>query len=366
MRLVGKTIFCYWLICTAVMANEDNIKLSAEQISNLGIQLGKPENIQHAPLLYAPAKVIIPPKQEFIISAPQAGLVSKLYLATGENVTKQQLLAQVNSPDLLNLQKQYLQRHHAFNIARSKVERDKKLHQEGIISDRRWQESLAGFNSLKAELNAAGQLLEIAGKSKADIRNLVKNRTLNSELSIVSPINGVVLERMVSSGERIEQYVPLYRIANLDKLWLDIQVPQEKIQYININDQVVIEHTQAAASISLIGQVVNPNNQTVLVRAVITPPHHGIRPGQTLNAKILQKPDKPVYKLPNTAVAQREGQAFIFVRQEHGFRIKPVMVIGKQGNNSIVSANPDLSGQTIAIRGAVTLKANWLGLGSDE
>jgi cobalt-zinc-cadmium efflux system membrane fusion protein len=80
----------------------------------------------------------------------------------------------------------------------------------------------------------------------------------------------------------------------------------------------------------------------------------------------LFNPLKPLHlKYSNTAIAQNEGKIFIFIRSQDGFNVSPVTVIGKQGEESIISG--DLTGdEDIAIKGAVALKANWLGLGSAE
>jgi cobalt-zinc-cadmium efflux system membrane fusion protein len=55
----------------------------------------------------------------------------------------------------------------------------------------------------------------------------------------------------------------------------------------------------------------------------------------------------------------------VFVRDKTGFTVTPVNVIGKQGEDSIISGELSAN-QNIAIQGAVALKANWLGLGGAE
>jgi hypothetical protein len=159
---------------------------------------------------------------------------------------------------------------------------------------------------------------------------------------------------------------PLYRIANLDELWLEIAIPQERVGSIKIGDRVLIENSDVSAKITLLGQSVNPENQTILARAVVQT-HNlvSLRAGQRLNTRIIQPSDKAAFKVPNTAIAQNEGKAFIFIRMQQGFSVTPVTVVGKQGDESIISG--ELTGdEEIAVKGAVALKANWLGLGSDE
>ena len=346
------------------IANDKEIKITRVQFYNLGVKTDTLKPIKQIPLLYAPAKVVIPPNQEYIVSAAQAGLISKLDVTLGDKVEKNQILAHINSPDLLSLQRQFLKANNQKYLALAGYQRDKKLLQEGVISDRRWQESRSRYNTFSAEANEAKQLLEIAGMSANDIKKLANSRRLTSQLTVYSPIKGVVLERMVTAGERLEILAPLYRIANLEKLWLEINIPQERINSIKIGDQVQIENTTITAKISLLGQSVETHNQTILARAVIDGSPSTIRAGQNINTQIIQSSDKPSFIVPNAAIAQNEGKAYLFIRNSTGFIATPVLVIGKQKDNSVIIGSRDLKAETeIAIRGAVALKATWLGLG---
>ncbi len=341
---------------------QEKITLSSAQISNLDIKLGKLKPVQQIPLLYAPAKVVIPPEHEYIVSVPLAGLITKISAAIGDQVQKGQVLANIKSPELLTLQRQYLKANSDQKLALANFRRDKKLFDEGVISDRRWQETRTRYQGHVSVANEVQQLLEIAGIPKQAIKQLAANQRLSSQLEVQSPISGVVLERMAVAGERIDMLAPLYRIANLEDLWLEINIPQERLGNINIGDRVAIENTSVTARVSQLGQSVNPLNQTVLVRAVIDAPHSGIRSGQTVNTMIVRNTDEAVFRVPETAVAQREGQSYIFSRTNDGFLVKKVKVLGKEGNNSIITGAL-LREEEIAITGAVALKALWMGLG---
>ena len=365
MKTILFTLFM--LTCASANANDNEIKITQVQFYNLGVKTDKLKAIEQIPLLYAPAKVVIPPSQEYIVSAAQAGLISKLNVTIGDSVEKNQILARINSPELLSLQRQYLKANSEKYLAWASYKRDKKLLQEGVISDRRWQESRSRYNSHLAESNEARQLLEISGMSANDIKILAHNRRLSSQLNVHSPIKGVVLERMVVAGERLDILAPLYRIANLEQLWLEINIPQERMSSIKIGDKVLVENTDITAKITLLGQSVNPKNQTILARAAIDGQQATLRAGQNVNSQIIQSSDKLTFLVPNAAIAQKEGRAYLFIRNPAGFTVSPIQVIGKQKNDSVITGTDELNPDTeIAIRGAVALKANWLGLGGDE
>ncbi|MFZ2726788.1 MAG: efflux RND transporter periplasmic adaptor subunit, partial [Methylococcaceae bacterium] len=368
----------------AVSANND-IKLANEQLDNLGIVLGKPQITTEIPLLSAPAKVTIPSAQDYMVSSNQAGLITTLTAAIGDNVKQGQLLAKINSPDLISLQSQYLSALNNLKLANAAHVRDTKLFKEGIIAQRREQETLSLYNAAAFAENEAKQLLTIAGLSKEALNKLANTGQLNSELEIRSPITGAVIERNISVGARIDSATPLYRIANLQTLWLEINIPQEFSNSVLIGDAVLIDNTDISGKISLLdnkhtnkaairgkitllGQSINPTNQSLLARASITMSEQSdikLRAGENCTVQIMRRSEQTIFTVPNTAIAQHEGNNFIFSKTKDGFSIKAINIIGKQGDNSIISGELS-SDEPIAIKGSVALKATWLGLGSYE
>jgi cobalt-zinc-cadmium efflux system membrane fusion protein len=351
---------------------ENAIKLSPEHIRNLGVTLGKPIPVEQIPVLFAPAKVVVPSGHDYLVSASQPGLITKLNASIGDKVNKGEVLAQLNSPDLLSLQRLYLKAESELQLGRLSYQRDKKLLEEGVIAERRWQETRSQYQTFDSEASEHRQLLKIAGMSDAEIGRLKKTHRLSGLLNVYAPISGTVIERLAKAGAHVDILAPLYRIANLDELWLEISIPQERIADVKIGDRVLIEQSQkekagqaVTARISLLGANVNPENQTVLARAVIEGKQTAVRPGQRINIQIVHPADMTAFKVPNGAIAQNAGQSYIFIRNREGFLVRPVEIMGKQGEETIIRGD-FIGDEDIAVTGAVALKANWLGLGSDE
>jgi len=361
-----KIVFSILLISSVnVFAENTQIHINPEQIENLAIKVDKVVPSQEIPLLSAPAKVVVPVDREILLSAPQPGLLTRLYVNIGDHVKTGQTLAQVNSPELVNLQQQFLTAHSELNLASSAQNRDKKLVQEGVISQKRWQETQTQYIRKAAVVNEVKQLLVIAGMSSSEINTLAKTHKLGMALGIRSPIDGIVLERLATLGSRLNMQTPLYRIADLSKLWLEINVPQERLHNIHVGDQVIIPGSVSVAEINLLGRSVDPNNQTVLVRAEIKGTADDLRVGQNLNVQLMQNSEVMGFKVPNTAIAYNAGNSYVFVRNSDGFAVTQVSVVGKQNEDSLITGALTPS-QQIAVEGTVALKANWLGMGGDE
>ena len=349
----------------SVNALDNQIHISREQISDLGIVLGALSASSQIPLLSAPAKVVVPANHERLINSTQPGLIVQLQANIGDYIQKGQELAIINSPELVNLQRDYLMADSELNLAELDYNRDKKLLDEGVIADRRWHETDSLHTGKTAHSNSARQLLEMAGMADAEIKHLTHTGKLSSVLHVRAPISGVVLERYATVGSRLDILAPIYRIADLSELWLEINIPQERVHTVHIGDLVRIENTTITAKISLLGQSVNKDNQTVLARAVINGKTDTLRAGQNINVEIMTNSAKGNFRINDAAIAQNAGHNFIFVRNSDGFYVTEVSVNGKQGGESLISGAIADNAQ-IAVKGAVALKAVWLGLGEGE
>lgn len=346
-------------------ATEMQIKISPEQIDNLAIKVGPVIPSQQVPLLSAPARVVVSSNREQLLTAPQSGFLTQLRANIGDKVSKGQILAQIHSPELLRLQQQFLTARSELNLVSLEQQRDQKLLEEGVIAQRRWQQTQALYNSKAAIAEEAKQLLTMTGMSRSEINALAKQHKLSSLLQVRSPIDGVVLDRLATLGTRLDMLTPIYHIADLSELWLEINIPQERITGVHLGDLVKVGDTDISASISLLGQSVNQANQTMLARAVVQNSSPQLRLGQNLTVQLMRNAEQVGFKVPQSAIAQNTGHNYVFVRNTQGFLVTEVTIAGKQDQDTLVSGplNADMQ---IALQGTVALKANWLGLGGDE
>lgn len=158
---------------------------------------------------------------------------------------------------------------------------------------------------------------------------------------------------------------PLYRVANLDELWLEINIPQDYINDVKIGDKIQVQDSLAEADIKVLGQSVYLENQTVLARAVIKDNPSSVWIGQKVTIQHMQTSDAVTYKLPDTAIAHNEGKTYVFIRVKDGFKVSEITILGKQADGSVITG--DFTGnEELAINNAAALKAVWLGLGSEE
>lgn len=357
--IIGACLF------SAATLGADKLVLSAAEIDNLGIEVAAPNSAQRLSAASASARVVVPPASEFVVSAPQPGLIARLLVASGDTVTQGQVLGELQSPGFLSVQRDYLDAASANNLTQSQLKRDQQMFNEGIIAKRRLQETHSAANETETRLAQSRRLLTLNGMDVATIKTLAATRQLQDAMQIHSPIDGVVLEQTAHSGQRVDSMEPLFRVADLSTLWLEIQVPQEQINDIELGMKVAIADyaVDQPAEVTMLGRQVDPGTQSVLVRAAITKPGDRLRPGQFVSVQILSatqaEASKPVLTVPSHALVHSAGSSFVFARVGDGFEVRSVETSGGDDTQAYVTGELGMQ-DSIAVTGLVALKALWL------
>ena len=342
----------------------DDIAVTAEEVRNLGIELATPQEAQATTVIEATAHVVIPPMGDVFVSAPQAGLLVRLYVAIGDEVSQGQAIADLQGPEFLALQREFLDALNTNLLAQNDYARDQQLHDEGIISGRRLQETMTRARIATTGIKEHRQLLKFAGLTDSEIRDLETEQHLLQTLTIRAPSDGVVLDRMAIAGERVDRMSPVYRIADLSVLWLEIAVPREKLAAVRPGMNVVIAgYTLASpARVTSIAKSIDPATQAITVRAILSETGHGLSPGEFVSVKIVadytDTSDGPLWVVPAPAVTRRDKKHYVFIRTSSGFDAREVLVVNADSDHAYLSVDID-SGTRIAVRGVSTLKALW-------
>ncbi len=349
-----------------------DITMSASQARALGIETAAVQAASNVAGHAYPADVRVPPANETVLAAPVDGLIQQVRVAEGETVTQNQPIASLLSPGLVGLQRDYLEALATHRVAAQALERDRALAAEGIIAKRRLDESRGAYNQSDARLSALRQSLSLAGMSADGIDRLDQTRRIDAVLDLVAPRDGTVMERMVTAGERVDAASALVRISALDTLWLEVRLPVERLADVQAGDRVTVVDEAMQAEVILIGSRIDPDDQTVMVRARVDAVDGRLRPGQFLRVRLEGADQADLLRVPGNAVI-RQGEAFfIFVATEGGFDALPVERLGEAdglltirvsdtGDQSQLSA-----GDHVAVDGVAAIKGAWQGMGGDE
>lgn len=300
------------------------------------------------------------PKVEVKISPDVSGEVTELNVVEGDSVTAGQVMAKIK-PDiyaaelesasaglntlqasLLSAKSQLTQTKAAFDAAQLTYDRNKKLHDNKVISDAEWEQNEVQFKGAKATYESAQQNVDAAGfnikSGEARVKQAVENL---SKTTITAPMSGIVSSLNVVKGDRVvgtSQFTgtEMMRISKLDAVEARVDVSENDVLKITIGDTAKIELdaypdrkfsgvvTEVAVSSKNTGaaalatdQVTNFTVKILLNRdsymSMMDTKHKKFPflPGMTASVKIMTKRVNDVLSVPIQSVTTREDSAVI-------------------------------------------------------
>ena len=356
-------------ISTLALSAGDSMTLSATELERLGVEFGSASPAGLTEVGSGPAQVVIPPTQQFVVGTTVSGVLSRLLVAEGETVVAGQVLAEIESPGLLALQRAFIDAFAAKELAQLQLQRDRGLQEEGIIADRRLRETVAAASAASVALDQSKQQLRLAGLSSEQLRMLSDRRQLSSTLELHSPIDGVVVSQLSSLGNQIDALAPVFRVADLSQLWLEVRVSQQQAQSISLGMQVIAPDydERLSAEVCHIGPTLDPVSQTVMIRAFTDNELQLLRPGQFLSTRIVTAASDAgnTYVVPSKAIVNEGANTFLFVRTEDGVAARQVRLLSDNGRQTFIATGEKLKGG-IVVSGVAALKSIWLEAGADE
>lgn len=344
----------------------DEFVVTPAQMQGLGItlqRLERPAGIQGQ--AYS-ARVVLPPSQEQMVSAPLAGLVDRVLVGENDTVKTGQPLLRLVSPELGELQLKLLEAAAKSRLSQKTVQRERALLADGIIPERRVQEAEGAAEEDRARLQQAEAALRLAGLDAGSIRKIAAGGALQDSLTVHAKASGTVLALAVKPGQRVAQADALMRVADTRQLWLDIQLPAERRAQIDLKGgHIVVLGREAAARPMSVGALVS-DNQTVTLRAQVTQGAALLHPGEYLQVQVpfatAAGADAGLssWPVPVQSVVRQGDKAYVFVRTAKGFMAQPVTVLNSAGT-SVQVQGPLKPDQDIAVSSVIALKAAWLG-----
>jgi cobalt-zinc-cadmium efflux system membrane fusion protein len=256
-------------------------------------------------------------------------------------VSKGDTLALINSSELSGSQLAYLKARSEKELHRRNVERAKTLFNADVISAAELQRRENEYEIASAETRAAQDQLRVLGVSAKAIQRLASTGTIDSVASVVATIKGVVVERKIAAGQVVQPSDVLFAVADLSRVWAVAQVPEQQISQVKVGQSVSIEvpalaNEKLVGKLIYVGQTVNPDTRTVLVRTELDNSSGRLKPSM-LASMLIEAAPVPRVVVPITAVVRQDEVDHVFVEESNNyFRLIPVKLAAEQNGQRVV------------------------------
>ncbi|MCX7722037.1 MAG: efflux RND transporter periplasmic adaptor subunit [Verrucomicrobiae bacterium] len=263
------------------------------------------------------------------------GWIEKLHVAaTGQQVRRGDPLFEIYSPELYSAQAEY-----ALAL----------------------QQATDGSAGATALLQDARTKLKLFDISDAQIAELEKTRQLKKTLFIAAPIDGFVIEKMVVEGQMVDAGMKLYRIANLDTVWVQAQIFEQDLVFVKPGQPAVVTlsslpEREFQGQVNYIYPALDEKTRTARVRLELPNPDHALMPGMFATVELKAELERDALLVPESAVLRTGKKNTVFVALDGG-RFEPrTVALGPRGEGDVYQVlNGLLEGEQIVVSGQFML-----------
>jgi cobalt-zinc-cadmium efflux system membrane fusion protein len=275
------------------------------------------------------------------IGSSVTGRVTQIQATLGQIVDKGDTLALINSSELSGAQLSYLKARSERELHRRNMARAKTLFEADVISAAEFQRRESEFEIASAETRAAQDQLRVLGVSPKSIEILANTGTIDSVASVMATINGVVVERKVAAGQVVQASDVLFAVADLSRVWAVAQVPEQQVGQVKVGQSVTIEvpalgNEKLEGKLIYVGQTVNPETRTVLVRTALDNKSGRLKPSM-LASMLIESTQVKRLVVPITAVVRQDDTDHVFVVEaDKRYRLTPVTLAAEHSGQRVV------------------------------
>lgn len=237
-------------------------------------------------------------ENNILVSAKSPGVVTQVLVSEGQQVSKGQVLAQVdNSVILRSIESMKTQ----LQLANTVYERQKNLWDQKIGTEVQYLQAQTNKESLE--------------------RQLASLQEQNDMTRIKAPITGTVDEVHVKVGENIAPGMPAVRVINSNDLKLVANVSEAYVTTIKKNDKAIVSIPEMKkdieSKVTFVGRNIDPLSRTFTVEIELNS-MPDLRPNMTATLRVVFQTVKEAIVIPVNVIQTLNNEKIVYVAETKG------------------------------------------------
>ncbi|MFY7987907.1 MAG: efflux RND transporter periplasmic adaptor subunit [Flavobacterium sp.] len=276
-------------------------------------------------------------RQNLIIYPEFSGVLSQVYVKTGQKVSKGQTLAKIDDGGLSN---QLAQMETQATLAKTTFERQKNLWDKKIGSE---------IQYLQAKTNYEAQMKAVA-QMKAQVAKTI----------VRAPFSGIIDEVITDKGQVVGPGQQLMRIVNLSDMYVSANIPESFIGKIKVGAIVDVQIKSIGKTyqgkVRQVGNYINPNNRNFSIEVAVPNKDNLLRPNQVAVLKIEDYKKPNAILVPESIVTENAaGEKIVYTvdsSSKEPKAVKKTITIGLTSGSNVEVKSGLNKGEMIITEGA--------------
>ncbi len=303
---------------------------------------------------------------EVHVTAPRSGRLvtaGDAFPRIGQEVERDQILVTLAprlgvEADIASLELAAARARLDVEHTRRERERLEGLLAEGAVAERRVLAARRDEAQAQAELTAAQRRLRQHGRiQRASASGSV------GEITVRAPLSGTLVAVDVAPGMFLEQGREMFHVVDLDRLWLEVRIPEANIGRVEQPTGVWFEvagfdepFEVAGDRVVTTGGIVDARTRTIPLIFGIDNPERRLRVGMFARVRVLTGAPVTAVTIPTAAVLDDGGQEVAYIQSEGETFERRVVRLGIRDGGHVEVIQGVRSGEHVVIRGAFMVK----------
>lgn len=302
----------------AIITNEVAIDDAQAKAAGITIEAVAPARITS--VLQFPGEVQLNDDRTVHVVPRVAGVAESVSVATGQTVRKGQLLVVFSSQQISEQRSALQSAERHLEHVQMVFQREKRLWEQRVSAEQDYLEAQHAVEEAEIRRDNAVQKLRALGVS-------FSTKSLN-RFELFAPYDGVIVERNLSVGEAVKEDTPIFTIADLSTVWVEVYIPAKDLPMMRVGDKVKVRATafdaETTGTVAFIGALVGEQTRMAKARIVVANSKGLWRPGLFVNVEVKAADALVPVAIKNDALQSLGTQQVVFVRDGKRFVPHPV------------------------------------------
>ena len=233
--------------------------------------------------------------KNILVYPESPGILKKMYVTKGEFVKKGKLIAELDN-EILNSQLEQLKIQ--SNLLKNIFDRKKRLWDKKIGSEIDFLESKANYLTSKEKIK--------------ELKALIKRTKIYAQFS------GNIDDIITKIGSNVNPGItPIFRLINIDEVYIESEIPERHIQNINEQSEVKIYiptlDESIASKVSQVGNFINPANRSFKIEVYFKNTKKVLKPNMTVKILVNDYTNQNAILIPIKNILENsEGDSYVF------------------------------------------------------
>lgn len=291
------------------------------------------------------------------------GVAREVRAKLGDRVRAGETLALIDSRELADATSNYMTARERVALARTKAEREERLWRQRISAEQDYLEARQKFAEERIAERAAEQKLRALGLSPAEIAEIGSGSyRAMTQFAVTGPFDGTVIEKNVTPGQLVETQTALFKIANLETVWVIGSIYEKDVTRVKVGQQALVSvqsypDRRFDGTVAWVSDVIEEQTRTLRIRVEVDNREGLLRPGTFARIALKIASKDGVIAIAPAAIQRQGGEMVVFVDEGDGRYARREVTLGIRTPDKVEIVRGVDPGERVVVEGGFLLKS---------